>query len=167
MADKWTGWREALNVHPAADMFPMMGDDDLLALGNDIKKNGLREPITLLVVAENDEGHREVEVLDGRNRLEAMARTGVDCHPCWQCNYVYALTADTTLDERREREYVDPLAVIISKNIHRRHLTKIEKAELIVLARKAAKPRQVEVVSENQWSDRGRDLTEGREREND
>ena len=41
MADKWTGWREVLKVHPAADVFPMMGDDDLLALGRDIKKNGL------------------------------------------------------------------------------------------------------------------------------
>ena len=75
MSDKWIGWRAWLKVHPAADVFPMMGDDDLLALGRDIKKNGLEEAVTVLVVGESDgETTDHLRLLDGRNRLEAMAR---------------------------------------------------------------------------------------------
>ena len=45
------GWRDVLPVHPAADLFPMMSRDELLALGEDIKEGGaggLRMPITLV-----------------------------------------------------------------------------------------------------------------------
>ena len=38
-------WRDQYKVHPAADVFPMMSDEELEALGDDIKKNGLRQPI--------------------------------------------------------------------------------------------------------------------------
>jgi AAA domain len=37
-------WRDLIPVHPAADMFPMLDDADLVALGNDILKNGLGQP---------------------------------------------------------------------------------------------------------------------------
>jgi hypothetical protein len=159
--ETWKGWREALKVHPAADVFPMMSDDELKALGKDIKANGLKDRVTVLVVAEDaDADAREVEVLDGRNRLEAMARAGVEAHPCFQLDYVYPLTGETTLPDRQERAYLDPLAFIISKNIHRRHLTKTEKADLIVSAHRAAKPHQVDVVSEKQWGGRGKVNTE-------
>ena len=35
------GWRDKYKVHPAADVFPMMSDEELAELGEDIKKNGL------------------------------------------------------------------------------------------------------------------------------
>jgi ParB-like chromosome segregation protein Spo0J len=35
----------SLVVHPYADAFPMMSDDALDALADDIKANGLRHPI--------------------------------------------------------------------------------------------------------------------------
>src|SRR5438046_8328304 len=38
-------WRNVLKIHPAADLFPMMTADELKALGEDIKKNGLRVPV--------------------------------------------------------------------------------------------------------------------------
>ena len=42
-----TNWRDRIKVHPAADMFPMMSDDELDELAADIAKNGLRQPIVL------------------------------------------------------------------------------------------------------------------------
>jgi hypothetical protein len=40
---KW--WRDVLKVHPAAELFPPMSPDELQALGEDIKANGLTAPI--------------------------------------------------------------------------------------------------------------------------
>ena len=34
-------WRDKYKVHPAADVFPMMSDEELEALGQDILENGL------------------------------------------------------------------------------------------------------------------------------
>ena len=45
-------WRTKYKVHPAADVFPMMSDDELKALGADIEENGLNEPIQFLVPRE-------------------------------------------------------------------------------------------------------------------
>ena len=56
-------------VHPAADAFPMMLEDELAKLTEDIKANGMRFPITF----DKDGG-----LLDGRNRLEALERAGLD-----------------------------------------------------------------------------------------
>jgi hypothetical protein len=112
-------WREKYKVHPAADVFPMMSDEELAALGEDIKKNGLREHLKAT--------HDEL-VLDGRNRLEAMERVGLE-H-----------------DDRFEFIKSDPVAYAISANIHRRHLTKAQQADLIVQAIKAGASHQVDEV---------------------
>jgi hypothetical protein len=37
-------WRDHIKVHPAADLFPMMSDEELKALGERIKKNGMKVP---------------------------------------------------------------------------------------------------------------------------
>ena len=68
-ATKPKSWRDVLPVHPAADMFPLMERDELLALGQDIKKNGLKQWI---VTWTEDFDGRNVYLLDGRNRLDAM-----------------------------------------------------------------------------------------------
>lgn len=61
------GWRDKYKVHPSADVFPMMPDDELDALAADIKANGLREPIAFWGV---NKGTPQFERLlcDGRNR---------------------------------------------------------------------------------------------------
>ena len=61
-------WRERYNVHPAADVFPMMTDAELQALGEDIKANGQTIPILFW------RGGGKLFLIDGRNRLEAMER---------------------------------------------------------------------------------------------
>jgi ParB-like nuclease domain len=119
-------WRDTYKVHPAADVFPMMSEEDLDKLGDDIKANGLRNPIIL-------DSHGSL--LDGRNRLEAMERAAIDL-------------------KSRNRVTIlgDPVAEIVAQNIRRRHLTKEQQADLIVAAHKAAaeaadKPRQLGEVS--------------------
>src|SRR5690606_33589017 len=49
------------SVHPAATIFPMMDDERLRELAEDIKQNGQREPIV----------YWKDQLLDGRNRLKA------------------------------------------------------------------------------------------------
>ena len=113
-------WRKTYKVHPAADVFPMMSDEELAALGADIKANGQSIPIIIW----ND------MLIDGRNRMEAMERVGI-------------------VDQARLETFAcdDPVPDIISLNLRRRHLTKQQQAALIVAALAAAKPVQVEPVS--------------------
>ena len=107
------GWRDKWKVHPAAEIFPMMSDEDFARLGQDIKANGLTNSIVL--------AKGEAVVLDGRNRLEAMERAGVALQS-WHM---------------RNHGDGDPVAFVISQNIRRRHLTKQQQADLIVAAIKA------------------------------
>jgi hypothetical protein len=117
------GWRDKYKVHPAADVFPMMTEEELAATGADIMEHGLKEPIAFW---DANRGTPQFErfLIDGRNRMEAMERVGLDLR---QYGKEYKKLIDG-----------DPVAYIISKNIHRRHLTKLQQAEFIVAARSAA-----------------------------
>jgi ParB-like chromosome segregation protein Spo0J len=90
-------------AHPAAELFPLMTKDELRTLADDIKKNGLVSPIVRT---------KDGVILDGRNRLAACEIAGV---------------------KPRFEEYIDkdPVAFIVSANIHRRHLTTTQKRELV------------------------------------
>ena len=72
-------WRDVLPVHPAADLFPLMSADELKALGEDIKKNGLKHEVVLWSPGDCGDGAKERlrYLLDGRNRLDAMERAGI------------------------------------------------------------------------------------------
>ncbi len=136
-------WRDVLKVHPAADLFPMMSLDELKALGEDIKKNGLRAPIVLW--AENHDG--DLLLLDGRNRLDAAELAGVA---------VVSIRSDkggrVDINVPHRRLYgrdggrsaidgtsltADPYEFVLSANVHRRHLTGEQKRELIAKVLKA------------------------------
>jgi hypothetical protein len=69
-------WRDRIKVHPAAEMFPMMADDELSALAKDIAENGLRQGIVLWTPEQPRfrKAPLEIYLLDGRNRLAAIER---------------------------------------------------------------------------------------------
>jgi len=92
----------AVKFHPLADMFPLMEGADFDKLVADIKANGLRERILLY----------DGMILDGRNRYLACIAAGVGIH-YW--NYQTLCGGQ------------DPLAYVISANIHRLHYTPEQK----------------------------------------
>jgi ParB family chromosome partitioning protein len=91
-----------LEFHPAANIFPLMAGDDYAALVADIAEHGQREPIWLY----------DGMILDGRNRYRACTGLGLVC-------------------ETREYTGDDPQAFVISLNLHRRHLTREQRDDLI------------------------------------
>ena len=130
-----TKWRDLLPVHPAAELFPMMSPDELRELGEDIKKHKLHEPIMLWFP---DPESNKPELLDGRNRMDAMEAAGISVvRDEWRGGGIHQLLVD----------YIgvyppaDPYAYVISRNYRRRHLTAEQKRELIAKLLKA-KPDQ-------------------------
>jgi hypothetical protein len=117
------GWRDKYKMHPSAGVFPMMEGEELTNLVKDITEKGLKTPITV---------DKDGVLLDGRNRLQALERAGIELQS-WQ---VQIYSGD------------DPVGYNISVNVHRRHLTKKQIADLIVAAYNAAvaKPPQDEAV---------------------
>lgn len=71
-------WRALLPVHPAAELFPLMSKSELKALAEDIRKNGLRTQVVTWSGADDDGValHGPI-LLDGRNRLDALALLGL------------------------------------------------------------------------------------------
>lgn len=88
-----------MRVHPVADLFPMLPEDELDDLAEDIKANGLQHPIVV----------KDGELIDGRNRLAACELAGVD--PSFE-----------------ELDGQDPVAYILSANLARRHMNQGQKA---------------------------------------
>lgn len=123
MTGKRKSWRDVLKVHPAAEMFPPMGEDELKALGEDIKKNGLRMPVALDADKQS--------LLDGRNRLDAMELVGLRVLNK-DCSF---LSDDIGYGSLRPK--LDPYDYVLSVNAHRRHLTVEQKREIIAKMLKA------------------------------
>jgi ParB-like chromosome segregation protein Spo0J len=73
---KTGSWRDVLKIHPAADLFPLMSEAELRELGEDIKANGLQVPITVMYERVGNSGEWLYQLLDGRNRLDAIALAG-------------------------------------------------------------------------------------------
>src|SRR5262249_30891474 len=86
-------------IHPAANLFPMLPDDLIRALAEDIKANGLQQPIVMF----------GAQLLDGRNRWRACELAGVD-------------------PRLKDWSGDDPVAYVVSLNMHRRHLNESQRA---------------------------------------
>jgi hypothetical protein len=85
--------------HKYCLLFPKANDDELSKLRDDIRENGLIEPITVY----------EGKILDGRNRFLACTAQGIT--PTF-----------------KEYEGTDPLRFVLSKNFNRRHLSESQRA---------------------------------------
>lgn len=133
-------WIGEYPVHPVASLFPMIDDESLNALAEDIKKNGQREPI---IVAYLDEAMiDEPVVIDGRNRHAACKLAGIEP----EFKFVMSLN-DRELSPQVIADW------IISHNLHRRHLTTSQKAMVgqgyLAYLKEEAKKRQLSSLKQN------------------
>lgn len=87
-----------MKSHEYADLFPMMATADIARLADDIKENGQANPIVTF----------EGKILDGRNRYQACTMAGVD-------------------PQFTEYDGAEPLAFVVSHNLHRRHLSESQR----------------------------------------
>jgi N6-adenosine-specific RNA methylase IME4 len=97
-----------LPFHAFANLFPLIEGAPFDELVADVAERGLREPIVLL----------DGQILDGRNRYRASRAAGV----------IDSADAVDPADARHFVRFIpavdgDPLAYVISKNMHRRQLT--------------------------------------------
>jgi hypothetical protein len=88
-----------LEFHPLANIFPMMTDEEVNDLGEDMLKHAQREPIWLF----------EGMILDGRNRYNACLLNDIEPR------FV-------------EFRGADALGFVMSLNLHRRHLDESQRA---------------------------------------
>lgn len=89
-----------MKFHKITEVFPLMGEQELNELAEDIKKNGLKEPIWIY----------ENKIIDGRNRYLACKKAQVK-------PVLRNLNGKGSL-----------ISFVISTNMQRRHLTSSQKA---------------------------------------
>lgn len=87
-------------THPAADLFPLIEGQALDSLAEDIREHGQQVPAVL----------HEGKILDGRNRVLACKRAGVE---------------PRTVDWK---PHGSPTAWVLSVNLHRRHLNESQRS---------------------------------------
>lgn len=97
---------DAHRVHPAAAMWPLLEAPELAALAEDIRRHGQQEPVWTY----------RGEVLDGRNRIVACHLAGVT----------------PLLQEWQPRPGETPTTFVLSRNLHRRHLSASQRATVAV-----------------------------------
>lgn len=87
-------------VHPAAEVFPAMTDEEYQEFKEDIRKNGQSSPVVLW----------KGMLVDGRHRLRACTELGI------------GIKTRILPDDK------DPFAFVISENLQRRHLNTAQRA---------------------------------------
>lgn len=107
-----------MKFHPLSELFPLMQGREFDELVADIKAHGLREPITVL----------DGQILDGRNRWRACEAAGRE--PFFE----------TFRGE-------DPLAWVVSLNLHRRHLDESQRAMVAAKLANLGEGRPAETAS--------------------
>src|SRR5690348_4349952 len=127
-----------IGVHPAATMFPMMHGPELGLLVQDIEENGLREAIVL----------HEGLILDGRNRMRA-------------CELAQVPPRFVEWDG-----VGSPIAFVLSRNLHRRHLNESQRSIIAARAKVMFENEAQERDESNRFARRTEDpATEGKDDE--
>jgi hypothetical protein len=114
--------KSTYKFHKYADLYPLASEEELSRLTEDIKKNGLANPITL----------HEGQILDGRNRYIACQRAKEEPQFIqWEDARCYeeGFYGQDVLED-------DLLMWVIAQNSHRRHLST---SQLAMVAAKVAK----------------------------
>ncbi|QBI98725.1 helix-turn-helix DNA binding domain protein [Mycobacterium phage Bobby] len=131
--------------HPAAELLPMMLDAEVDELAKDIQEHGLQQPIIILQDNEaetrGEPGPYPRYLLDGRNRLAALARLGVtdpERAPGGKVStrrvHVVDLYVETSTVGRGRSGWekaLDPVTFVLSMNVKRRHLNSEQKRQAI------------------------------------
>jgi len=120
MSDQPLSWRKYFGVHPAANLMPRNGAAEQHALAEDIENHGIKSPITLFQPANGN----PPDVIDGTSRLDAAEAKGIETVGPDGALLVPFVTV-------HEAEGIDPYALVISLNVHRRHLTRAQRKQLI------------------------------------
>lgn len=92
-------------LHPLCTLFPRLDGNEFNALKEDIKQNGLRQPIVL----------KEGMILDGGNRYRACVDAGIE-------------------PEFVEFDGDNIVSFVLSANLHRRHMTPGQQAAIVASA---------------------------------
>lgn len=87
-------------IHPAADLFPVMSEDEFEEFKEDIRQHGQQVPILI----------QDGKLIDGRHRYRACCELGIE----------------PKIEEVPDSESIERL--VISLNQHRRHLTDSQRA---------------------------------------
>jgi hypothetical protein len=150
-APQGPSWRDILQIHPAAALFPRLSRDELRALGEDILENGQRVPIALW----KERTELPPSLLDGIGRLDAMEAVGLHVEVnffrspqgpthvslyCWHPRGRIQIASTDIVGD-------DPYAYVISANIRRRHLSIEDKDSLIVQLLKADPTKSNRIVA--------------------
>ncbi len=88
-----------MEIHTLANIFPKMQEGEFEKLVEDVKANGVLEPIWIF----------ENKIIDGRHRFFAAQKLEIDC-------------------PKRQYEGSDPLGFVLSLNLRRRHLNESQRA---------------------------------------
>jgi ParB-like chromosome segregation protein Spo0J len=98
--------QDTLDYHPFASKFPLITGDEFKKFVADVASEGFREPTITLY---------QGKILDGRNRYRAHLRTKVEIR-----------------FEEFKGDDAAAAAFVISKNIHRRHLSRKQHGEFLI-----------------------------------
>lgn len=130
-----------MQIHPAAEVFPAMSDDQYAELKDDIQRHGLRDSVEVY----------QGKILDGRHRFKA-------------CKELKIVPDIITLDDHAIGG--DPFAFVVSRNLHRRHLSTSQRGMVAVNIKRAMEGQSAERMKAGTKPDPMANLPQGSSRDN-